>query len=101
MLLYSQTPPEEASIHTTEMTANKETKEKEDIRWVIYTDSLSSILAIENNRESHPILNQIYDILTDLQNQGKQLTLCKVPAHLGIKGNENADKAAKQTINQR
>ena len=34
------------------MTAFKEIKEREDIRWVIYTDSLSSMLAIENNRKS-------------------------------------------------
>ena len=54
---------------------------------------LSSILAIENNRENHPILNQIYDILTELHNQGKQLTLCKVLAHIGVKENEEADKA--------
>ena len=39
-------------------------KEREDIRWIIYTDSLSSMLTIENNGENHPILNQIYDILT-------------------------------------
>ena len=32
------------------------------------------------------------------QNQGKQLKLCKVPAHIGVKGNEEADKAAKQAI---
>ena len=56
------------------------------------------MLAIENNRENHPILNQVYDILTELHNQGKQFTLCKVPAHTGIKGNEEADKAAKQAI---
>ena len=65
---------EEASIHTAEMTAMKEIKEKEDIRWVIYTDSLSSMLAIENNKENRPTLNQIYDILTELHNQVKQLT---------------------------
>ena len=29
--------PEEASIHTAEMTAMKDIKEREDIRWVIYT----------------------------------------------------------------
>ena len=45
-----------------------EIKEKEDIGWVIYADSLSSMLAIEKNRENHPILNQIYDILTELHN---------------------------------
>ena len=53
------------------------------------------MLAIENNRENHPILNPIYDILTELHNQGKQIKLCKVPACIGIKGNEKADKAAK------
>ena len=52
MLLYSQTPPEEASIYTAEMTTMKEIKEREDIRWGIYTDSLGSMLAIENNRKS-------------------------------------------------
>ena len=56
------------------------------------------MLAIENNRENHPKLNQIYDILEELQNQGKQITMCKVPAHIGVKGNEEADKAAKQAI---
>ena len=38
------------------------------------------------------------DILTELHNQGKQLTLYKVLAHIGIKGNEEADKATKQAI---
>ena len=61
----------------------------------MYSDMLSSILAIENNRENQPILNQIYDKLTELHGQRKQLTLCKVPAHIRIKENEEADKAAK------
>ena len=61
----------------------------------IYTDLLSLMLAI---RENHPILYQIYEILTELQNQGKQLTLCKVPEHIGIKGCKEMDKAAKQAI---
>ena len=79
-------------------TTMKEIRVRDGMRWVIYTDSLSSMLAIENNRENHPILNQIYDILAELQNQGKQITICKVPAHIGVKGNEEANKAAKQAI---
>ena len=43
--------PEESSIHTVEMTAIKEIKERVDIKWIIYTDS-SSMLAIENSRKS-------------------------------------------------
>ena len=38
------------------------------------------------------------DILTELHNQGKQLTLYKVLAHIGIKGNEEPFQAAKQAI---
>ena len=58
----------------------------------------SSMLAIENNRENHLILNQIYQILTELHNQGKLINLCKIPAHIGIKGNEEEIKTAKQAI---
>ena len=39
-------------------------------------------------------------MLGKLHNQRRQITLCKVPAHIGIKGNEDADKAAKQAICQ-
>ena len=38
----------------------------------------------------------MYDILAELQALDKKITLCKVPAHIGIKGNEEAHKAAKQ-----
>ena len=31
-------------------------------------------------------------ILTELKAQDKKITLCKVPAHTGIKGNEETDK---------
>ena len=37
-----------------------------------------------------------YHSLTELQNQVKQIILCKVPAYIGIKGNE----AAKQATNK-
>ena len=32
-------------------------------------------------------LNQIYDIPADLE---KQITLCMVPTHIGVRGNEKA-----------
>ena len=78
------------------MTAKREIQKREDMEWVIYTELLSSMLAIENNRENNPILNQIKDILAELHNQGKQITLYKLPVHIGIKRNKEADKAAKQ-----
>ena len=45
------------------------------MRWVMYTDSLSSMLVIENNEGNNPILNQICDILAELHNQGIKITL--------------------------
>ena len=45
------------------------------------------MLPIENNRKN-----------CSIPNQGKKLTLCKVSAHTGVKGNEEADKAAKWAI---
>ena len=48
--------------------AMREKKNRKDMRWVIYTDSLISILAIEKNRENH----QIYNILVELYKQGNR-----------------------------
>ena len=58
--------PEEAFIYTAEMTAIK------------------AVMKEIKEREC--------DILTELHNQGKQLTLCKVPAHIGIKENVEAGR---------
>ena len=44
------------------------------------------------------MINQIYYILVEFQNQDKQILLCKVLTHIGIKGKEEIDKVAKQTI---
>ena len=51
--------PEKASIHTAEMTAMREIQKGKDTRWVLYTDLLSSMLAIENNREPSNIKSDI------------------------------------------
>ena len=49
-----------------------------------------SMQFIEYNKENHPILNQIYDILSELEAQDKKITLIKVPLHMGIKENKKA-----------
>ena len=48
--------------------------------------------AIEFNRDNHPKLNQIYDMLAKLKNEGKNITLCEVYAHIEFKCKEAADK---------
>ena len=39
-----------------------------------------------------------YSILVEMQMQNKQIILCKVPAHKGVKGNEETDKAANKQL---
>ena len=56
---------DEASIHTAEMTEIK-TALREDKRWEIYTDLLSTIKKFTGT------LNQMHNILTELYNQGKR-----------------------------
>ena len=60
---------------------------------MIYTDSLSFKQSIKFNKENHPILNQIFDMLAELKNQGKHIILRKVPVHMGIEKNEAVKEA--------
>ena len=57
-------------------------------KWVINTNSLSSLQSIEFNRENNSILYPIYNILQT----HKHITLCMVPVHMGIKSNKAGDK---------
>ena len=54
--------------------------------------------SIEYNIKNHQILNQTQDILVELLAQNKKIIPCKVTTCIRIKGNKEADKAAKQAI---
>ena len=51
-------------------------KKKQKIGSTVYTDSQSSIQSIAYNKENYPIINQIYDILTELQAQDEKNLDC-------------------------
>ena len=57
----------------------------------IITDSKSSIQAIQVIYTSNPIVQQIQN---SIKRSNKQFQLCWVPSHIGILGNEKADKLA-------
>ena len=65
---------------------------------IICTDSLSSLQAIQSGySKSRPeLLNKINKAIRDLEQANKVVKLVWVPSHIGLKGNEMADKEAKQ-----
>lgn len=62
---------------------------------IIFTDSLSSLTAIENINNNTEIVNKIRDELISKKGRAK---LIWIPGHTGIKGNEDADAAAKKGV---
>ena len=65
---------------------------------VIYSDSLSSIISLENNSSStrSNLVGEILKMFNYIQN--KCVTLAWIPSHVNIRGNECADILAKSSI---
>ena len=65
----------------------------------IFSDSLSAIEGIQSYYSKNPVVLEIQAALHKLELKKIEITLCWIPAHIGIKGNEEADIAAKEGIN--
>lgn len=65
---------------------------------VIFTDSLSSAMSIRN-RSSTTRPNLLIKIIEIANEIDSQLTVVWIPSHVGVEGNEMADTAAKQALN--
>jgi ribonuclease HI len=75
------------------------TRHKEK-RFILYTDSLSSLHSLSSpNYDSHPLIFYIRKLLDVLIADGFSILFCWVPSHVGIRGNELADSAAKSANN--
>ena len=64
---------------------------------VIFSDPLSSLLALRQFYPMNPLLQEILLRITTLHQAGKTVKLCWIPSHVGIIGNEKADAAAKRS----
>ena len=56
---------------------------------------------IQNQDSRNPIIIKLLDHLQRLKNDGFIIHFCWVPSHVGIKGNEEADRIAKEALNKR
>ena len=64
--------------------------------FVIFTDSLSSVRALKNaSQTKHSLTLKTANLLSSTTN--KKIVIEWIPSHVGIEGNENADKLAKET----
>jgi hypothetical protein len=69
------------------------------MRWVVFSDSLSSLQAIESMYpKTNPILTEIQDELAVIKN--KHINFVWTPGYARIEGNEKADEAAKEALQQ-
>ena len=97
------TLPKEASIFTAELHALLKAlsiiQTSIYLKWTIFSDSQSSIEAISQQKPKHPLVQSIQTVLSRLQSQQKEITFCKVPSHVGVLGNEAADRAANESQN--
>ena len=73
-----------------------EIKNRDEPTWTIYTDSQSTLNAIEEYNPRNPIIQEIQTELYHLALQGKDINFCKIPSHVNLEGNERADRAAKE-----
>ena len=97
-----QSLPKEASIFTAEICAinlqlkiisNNKTK-----KFIIYSDSISVLHFIKNQKLDNPLIVNLLNKLHALR-QSKKITFCWIPGHMGIQGNDKADSLAKAAIN--
>jgi len=63
--------------------------------FIIFSDSKSSLEAINNFEIEVDLVQKFIKEYTLLSNSGKNILLRWIPSHTGIRGNEKADTAAK------
>ena len=73
-------------------------KSKEN-KFIIYSDSKSVLQAILHQRPKNPLVVKVIELYNKALHKGKQIVFCWVPSHIGIRGNEEADKAASEALN--
>jgi len=67
-------------------------------KYVIFTDSLSSLQALNIFNQDNRLVRRIIKVVKSLHDIGRILMFCWIPSHVGLAGNEAADITAKHAI---
>ena len=65
---------------------------------IIYSDSHSCLMALRNLKFECPNILSALEKLHNISEDGKEVVFCWIPSHVGIKGNDRADAAAKAAL---
>ena len=68
--------------------------------FVIFSDSMSVLQAIESQESKNPLVNRVLQACQEILSNGKFITFCWIPNHRDITGNEHADRAAKDGLSK-
>ena len=68
--------------------------------FVIFSDSMSVLQAIESQESKNPLVNRVLQACQQILSNGKFITFCWLPSHRDIRGNEDADHAAKDALSK-
>ena len=94
--------PELAFIFTAEIweiiNALEDIKNVSASTFIIFTDSLSCLQALLYVKLEHPLIGMLMCKCAFLNIANKDIMFCRVPSHVGIRGNEKADSAAKSAL---
>ena len=101
---YSERISNNLSIYTAELIAIKKSlcwiQENKPEKSVILSDSLSALTSLQtkNSRSRPDLLSEVMVIYNQCLELGLKVTIEWCPAHVGIFGNEEADRAAKEGL---
>ncbi|KAI2647286.1 Ribonuclease H1 [Labeo rohita] len=98
--------PDDLSVYTAELTAIivglQWVEEVRPSKVIICSDSSSALISLIHARsDREDLLMEIYLSLYRLKEAGIIVYFCWVPAHVGVSGNEVADKLAKKALDKR
>ena len=68
--------------------------------FVIFSDSMSVLQAIESQESKNPLVNRVLRACQEILSNCKFITFCWILSHRDITGNEHADRAAKDALSK-
>ena len=90
------------SIYTAELQAIlfalKQAYQSQERKFMIFSDSLSALQALGKLKTDHPLLIQIQEFLHKIAADQKEIVFMWVPGHVDIQGNEAANRATKEAL---